>query len=102
MHAMNFLGMVRQKAMKQGRNVHGIPLLDVCSDHNITSINDVWPCWGHAYSISVSKWLLDWHIQYPNLRHICRVHIRGWDSSVEQNMLAFPGGFIATAIFFVF
>ena len=22
-----------QKAMKQGRNVHGIPLLDACSDH---------------------------------------------------------------------
>ena len=26
-----------QKAMKHGRNVHGIPLLDACSDHNITS-----------------------------------------------------------------
>ena len=29
--------MVLQKAMKQGRDVHGIPLLDACSDHNITS-----------------------------------------------------------------
>ena len=33
--------MVLQKAMKQGRNVHGIPLLDACSDHNITSRNCV-------------------------------------------------------------
>ena len=29
--------MVLQKAMKQGRDVHGIPLLDACSDHNKTS-----------------------------------------------------------------
>ena len=29
--------MVLQKAMKQGRHVHSIPLLDACSDHNITS-----------------------------------------------------------------
>ena len=37
--------MVLQKAMKQGRNVHGIPLLDACSDHNIY-IKDVWSRWG--------------------------------------------------------
>ena len=82
--------MVLQKAMKQGRNVHGIPLLDACSDHNITS-RMCGHVGGHAYSVSFSKWLLDWHIQYPNLEHIsiiCRVQIRGWDSSVQQNMLA--------------
>ena len=48
-----------QKAMKQGRNVHGIPLLDACSDHNITS-RMCGHVGGHAYSVSV---LLDWHIQ---------------------------------------
>ena len=75
--------MVLQKAMKQGRNVHGIPLLDACSDHNITS-RMCGHVGGHAYSVSVLKWLLDWHIQPPNLKHnICRVHIKGWDSSVQ-------------------
>ena len=56
--------------MKQGRNVHGIPLLDACSDHDITS-RMCGHVGGHAYSVSVLKWLLDWHIQYPiaNLRH---------------------------------
>ena len=79
--------MVLQKAMKQGRNVHGIPLLDACSDHNITS-RMCGHVGGHAYSVSVSKWLLDWHNQPPNLKHnIFRVHIRGWDSYVQQNML---------------
>ena len=38
--------MVLQKAMKQGRNVHGIPLLDACSDHNITSRMCAWTRWG--------------------------------------------------------
>ena len=74
--------------MKQGRNVHGFPLLDACSDSNITS-RMCGHVGGHAYSVSVSKWLLDWHIQLPSLKHnICRVHISGWDSSVQQNMLA--------------
>ena len=70
--------MVLQKAMKkQGRNIHGIiPLLDACSDHKITS-RMCGHVGGHAYSVSVSKWLLDCHIQYPNLGHTCRVHIRG-------------------------
>ena len=85
--------------MKQGRNVHGIPLLDAYSDHNITS-KMCGHVGGHAYSVSVLKCLLDWHIQYPNLRHICRVHIRGWERSVQQNMLAsWRGGFVATACF---
>ena len=53
--------MVLQKAMKQGRIVHGIPLLDACSDHNIRS-RMCGHVGGHAYSVSVSKWLLDWHI----------------------------------------
>ena len=45
--------MVLQKAMKQGRNVHGIiPLLDACSDHNITS-RMCGHVGGHAYSVSV-------------------------------------------------
>ena len=81
--------MVLQKAMKQGRNVHGIPLLDACSDHNITS-RMCGHVGGHAYSVSVLKWLLDWHIQYPiaNLRHFSRVHIWGWECSIQQNMLA--------------
>ena len=48
-----------QKAMKQGRNVHGIiSLLDACSDHNITS-RMCGHVGGYAYSVSVSKWLLD-------------------------------------------
>ena len=67
--------MVLQKAMKQGK---GIPLLDACSDRNITS-RMCGHVGGHAYSVSVLKWLL---------RHICRVHIRGWERSVQQNMLA--------------
>ena len=73
--------------MKQGRDVHGIPLLDACSDHNITS-RMCGHVGGHAYSVSVLKWLLDWRIQYPiaNLRHICRV--QGWECSIQQNMLA--------------
>ena len=80
--------MVLQKAMEQGRNVYGIPLLDACSDHNnIITSRMCGHVGGHAYSVSVSKWLLDCHIQYPNLRHICRVHIRGWERSVQQNIL---------------
>ena len=43
--------MVLQKAMKQVRNVHGIPLLDACSDHNITS-RMCGHVGGHAYSVS--------------------------------------------------
>ena len=75
--------MVLQKAMKQGRNVCGIPLLDACSDHNIIS-RMCGHVGGHAYSVSVLKWLLDWRFQYPiaNLRHISRVHIRGWECSI--------------------
>ena len=49
--------------------------------------------------------LLDWHIQYPSLRHIMyRVHIRGWDSTVQQNnsRSSFLGGFILTAFFISF
>ena len=44
-----------QKAMKQGRNVLGIPLLDACSDHNITSrmCGQFLQVGGHAYSVSV-------------------------------------------------
>ena len=44
--------MVLQKAMKQGRNIHGIPILDACSDHNITS-RMCGHVGGHAYSVSV-------------------------------------------------
>ena len=55
-----------QKAMKQGRNVHGIPLLGACSIFLTSRMCG--HVGGHAYSVSVSKWLLDWHIQYPNLR----------------------------------
>ena len=41
------LGMVLQKAMKQGRNiyVHGIPPRDACSDVSY-NIKGVWPHWG--------------------------------------------------------
>ena len=62
---------------------------DACSDHNITS-RMCGHVGGHAYSVSVLKWLLDWRIRYPiaNLRHISRVHIRGWECSIQQNMLA--------------
>ena len=35
-----------QKAMKQGRNVHGILLLVAYSDHNNNNIKDVWTRWG--------------------------------------------------------
>ena len=84
--------MVLQKAMKQGRDVHGIPLLDACSDHNITS-RMCGHDGGYAYSVSVLKWLLDWHIQYPiaNLKHIkfCRVHIGGWEYSIQQKHASF-------------
>ena len=45
--------MVLQKAMKQGRNIHGIPLLDACSVHNITS-RMCGHVGGHAYSVSLS------------------------------------------------
>ena len=55
--------------MKQGRNVHGIPLLDACSDHNITS-RMCGHVGGHAYSVSVSKWLLDWHIHCLQISNI--------------------------------
>ena len=44
--------MVLQKTMKQGRNVHGIPILNACSDHNITS-RMCGHVGGHAYSVSV-------------------------------------------------
>ena len=43
--------MVLQKAMKQGRNIHGIPLLDACSDRNITT-RMCGHVGGHAYSVS--------------------------------------------------
>ena len=39
------VGMVLQKAMKQGRNVHGIPPRDACSDVSY-NIKGVWPHWG--------------------------------------------------------
>ena len=42
-----------QKAMKQGRKVNGIPILDACSDHNITS-KMCGHVGGHAYSVSLS------------------------------------------------
>ena len=45
--------MVLQQAMKQGRNVHGIPILDACSDHHITSRKMCGHVGGHAYSVSV-------------------------------------------------
>ena len=38
--------MVLQKAMKQGRNVHGIPPRDACSDVTSYNIKGVWPHWG--------------------------------------------------------
>ena len=40
------VGMVLQKAMKQGRNVHGIPPRDACSDVTSYNIKGVWPHWG--------------------------------------------------------
>ena len=44
-----------QNAMKQGRNVHGIiPLLDACSDHNITS-RMCGHVGGHAYSVQLKQ-----------------------------------------------
>ena len=48
--------MVLQKAMKQGRNIHGtcITLLDSCSDHNITS-RMCGHVGGHAYFVSLSS-----------------------------------------------
>ena len=63
--------MVLQKAMKQGRNVHGIPLLDACSDHNITS-RMCGHVGGHAYSVSVSKcrrgyWTGTFSLQISNI-----------------------------------
>ena len=45
--------MVLQKAVKQGRNIHGIPILDACFDHNITS-RMCGHVGGHAYSVSLS------------------------------------------------
>ena len=45
--------MVLQKAMKQGRNIHGIPILDACSDLNITS-RMCGHVGGHAYSVPLS------------------------------------------------
>ena len=48
--------MVLQKAMKQGRNIHGIPLLDAFSDRNITS-RMCGHVGGQAYSVSLLKWL---------------------------------------------
>ena len=60
-----------QKAMKQGRNVHGIPLLDAYSDHN-NNIKDVWPRWGHAYSVSLS-------VQLKQLPHCFYLNVHGAD-----------------------
>ena len=44
--------MVLQKAMKQGRNIHGVPLFHACSDRIITSLM-CGHVGGHAYSVSV-------------------------------------------------
>ena len=61
-----------QKAMKQGRNIHGIPLLDACSDHNITS-RMCGHVGGHAYFVSLS-------VQLKQLPPLC------FQLSVELNV----------------
>ena len=67
-------------------NVYNIK--DVCGQGMPTPFLFQSGYWTGTFSIQISD----------KLRHICRVHIRGWDSSVQQNMLL-PGGFIATAVF---
>ena len=84
-----FLLLSRVAYIRLFAEVYGIPLLDTCSDHNITS-RMCGHVGGHAYSVSVLKWLLDWHIQYPNLRHICRVHIQCIEAVLCRNRALDP------------
>ena len=66
-----------QKAMEQGRNVHGIPSHDACSDFTTSTA-----CLLHFFS----KWLLVWHRDLVS--KFTYFDVRGWDNSVQQNMLA--------------
>ena len=44
---------VLQKGMKQGRNVHGIPSPDACSDR--TNMKGVWPHWEACLFLFIGK-----------------------------------------------
>ena len=66
--------MVLQKAMKQGRNVHGIPLLDACSDHNITS-RMCGHVGGHAYSVRSGYWTGTFSIQISDIFVECTLGV---------------------------
>ena len=67
--------MVLQKAMKQGRNVHGIPPRDACSDVSY-NIKGVWPHWGTC--------LLQFCVQLHPLFFACSrsIVVTGWSNIV--------------------